>query len=90
MSAPTIEVAKAFSHPLRYRIMRYLWSEVDGGVASPTAMAEEFAEPLGNVSYHVKTLLGLGMIDLFETKPRRGALEHFYELSDAGKAAMRP
>jgi hypothetical protein len=30
------------------------------------------------VSYHTRYLLDLGLIDLIETQPRRGAVEHYY------------
>jgi DNA-binding transcriptional ArsR family regulator len=67
-------IVKALSHPLRTRILQLL-SE---GVASPNEMAKALGEPLGNVSYHVRILLDHECIELVETKPRRGALEHFY------------
>jgi DNA-binding transcriptional ArsR family regulator len=46
--------------------------------ASPSELAEELGEPLGNVSYHVRLLHELGLIDLVGTTPRRGAIEHHY------------
>jgi hypothetical protein len=39
-------------------------------------------EPLGNVSYHVKTLLEYDCVELVKTEPRRGAVEHFYRATD--------
>jgi DNA-binding transcriptional ArsR family regulator len=47
-------------------------------VASPSEIAEEIDAPLGNVSYHVRFLARVGMIELAATKPRRGAIEHYY------------
>jgi len=41
-------------------------------------------ERLGNVSYHVRILRELGLVELVRTEPRRGALEHFY------RATARP
>ena len=73
-------VIKALGHPLRQRILHVL----NARVASPSEIAEELDEPLGNVSYHVKTLLGNDAIELVETAPVRGAVEHFY------RATMRP
>ncbi len=67
-------MAKALSHPLRARVLGYL----NERSASPNEMAQAFDEPLGNVSYHVRALLELDCIELVETKPRRGAVEHFY------------
>ena len=71
---PTADEAKALNHPLR----RSLLIEFRLGTRSPTSLADQLDEPLGNVSYHVKTLLGLKMIELVKTEPRRGAVEHFY------------
>jgi len=46
--------------------------------ASPSELAQELGQPLGNVSYHVRLLHELGLIELVSTTPRRGALEHHY------------
>jgi hypothetical protein len=53
-------------------------------VASPSELAGELGEPLGNVSYHVRTLAELKCIELVRTTPRRGAVEHHY------RATVRP
>jgi DNA-binding transcriptional ArsR family regulator len=68
------KVVKALGHPLRRRILTAL----DGRVASPSELAEEFGEQIGNISYHFKTLERLDLIELVETTPRRGAIEHRY------------
>src|SRR5947209_16576577 len=47
--------------------------------ASPSQLAEELNAPLGNVSYHVRILDNLGLIKLTRKKPRRGAIEHYYQ-----------
>jgi DNA-binding transcriptional ArsR family regulator len=67
-------VVKALAHPLRVRIL----SMLDEGVLSPTQMATELAVPIGNVSYHTRQLLELGLIKLVRETPRRGAVEHHY------------
>jgi DNA-binding transcriptional ArsR family regulator len=67
-------VIKALSHPLRMRILGLL----DGEVHSPKELADELDEPLGNVSYHVRTLADMGLIELVKKVPRRGAIEHYY------------
>jgi DNA-binding transcriptional ArsR family regulator len=48
-------------------------------VSSPSELAEELDEPLGNVSYHMRFLADLKMVKLVRTEPRRGAVEHYYE-----------
>jgi DNA-binding transcriptional ArsR family regulator len=73
-------VVKSLGHPLRQRILHVL-SE---GVSSPNQIAQRLGEPLGNVSYHVKILLANDAIELVDTRPVRGAIEHFY------RATMRP
>ncbi len=67
--------AKAFSHPVRARILERL---SEHGVASPSELADALGEPLGTVSYHVRILRELDCLELVRTEPRRGALEHFY------------
>lgn len=67
-------MAKALSHPLRAKILARL-NEV---VASPNELSQEMEEPLGNVSYHVRALLELDCVELVKTRPRRGAVEHYY------------
>lgn len=73
-------VIRALGHPIRLRVLTVL----NDRVASPREMAEEFGEPLGNVSYHTRMLVELGAIELVDTQQRRGAIEHYY------RAVMRP
>jgi DNA-binding transcriptional ArsR family regulator len=65
---------KALAHPLRFRIL----AKLNEGPASPSTLAEQLGEPLGNVSYHVQRLLQQGAIELVDTRPVRGAVEHIY------------
>jgi DNA-binding transcriptional ArsR family regulator len=65
---------KAIGHPLRMRILALLSEEA----SSPARLATRLGEPLGNVAYHVRTLSGLGLLELVETRPVRGTTEHFY------------
>ena len=73
-------MAKALAHPLRVQLLTAL----NEGVASPNELAKRLNEPLTNVSYHVRMLHDLGCIELVDTEPRRGALEHYY------RAIVRP
>jgi DNA-binding transcriptional ArsR family regulator len=74
------QIFKALAHPLRMRLLAAM-SERE---ASPSELAAELDEPLGNVAYHVRMLEGFGCIELVRTTPRRGALEHHY------RAVVRP
>ncbi|MBV9817421.1 MAG: helix-turn-helix domain-containing protein [Solirubrobacterales bacterium] len=67
-------LVKGLAHPLRIHILRVLQDRV----ASPSEIAEELGAPLGNVSYHVRFLVRVGLIELAGTQPRRGAVEHYY------------
>ena len=71
---------KGLTHPLRYRILTLL----NDRQWSPNELSEELPEGLSQVSYHVKVLCKLDLIELTETRPARGAVEHFY------KAVERP
>src|SRR5947209_18981224 len=73
-------IIKAVAHPLRQRILHAL----NQGVASPNQLAQQLGERLPNVSYHIKILEKYGAIELVDTAPVRGALEHFY------RATARP
>jgi DNA-binding transcriptional ArsR family regulator len=79
-SAVDSRLAKALAHPLRVQLL----AQLNQGVASPNELAKKLGEPLTNVSYHVRMLHDLDCIELVETEPRRGALEHYY------RAVVRP
>jgi DNA-binding transcriptional ArsR family regulator len=65
---------KALAHPLRIRILAMLADRV----ASPVQLAGHLDATLGTVAYHVRTLHGLGLVELVDTRQRRGATEHYY------------
>ncbi len=65
---------KAMSHPLRVRILALL----EQRTASPNEISQVVEATLGTVSYHVRTLAQLGLIELVDETRRRGAIEHHY------------
>jgi DNA-binding transcriptional ArsR family regulator len=70
--------AKAMSHPTRAQIMRLLRRH---GQLSPAQAARELdGQPLGHVAYHFRRLEKLGLIEVCQKIPRRGAIEHIYRL----------
>lgn len=74
------QLVKGLSHPVRTKCLTVLAERV----ASPREIAESLDEDLSNVSYHVRVLSELGLIELVKEEPVRGAVAHFY------KAVERP
>jgi DNA-binding transcriptional ArsR family regulator len=68
-------LVKALAHPLRVSIL----SALEHRVASPSELAEELDVPLPNLSYHIRMLVQLDLLKLVKTRPRRGAIEHYYQ-----------
>jgi DNA-binding transcriptional ArsR family regulator len=68
-------LVKAVSHPLRVEVLEAIVCE---GEISPTLVATKLEQDLGKVSYHVNVLKDCEVIELAKTRPRRGALEHFF------------
>ena len=62
------------AHPLRAKALNILVERT----ASPNQIALELDEEVGNVSYHVKKLVRLGVVELVDERKVRGAVEHFY------------
>ena len=75
-------LAKAFAgfgHPTRLRIA-VLLSEANMSPVQATARIE--GSKLGAVAHHFRSLHAAGLIRQTSTRPRRGAVEHFYTLTD--------
>jgi DNA-binding transcriptional ArsR family regulator len=69
---------KAFSHPLRVRILAMLQERT----ASPVELADWLGARLGTVAYHVRTLHQLGLIELVDETRVRGAVAHHYRAKE--------
>jgi DNA-binding transcriptional ArsR family regulator len=76
---------RALGHPLRVEILRVL-GERSG---SPMALSKILGQPLGNVSYHVSVLAENDCIELIETRPARGAVEHIYRAKSHASLGSR-
>lgn len=74
------QLVKGLSHPVRTQCLTVLSDRV----ASPREISEILDEDLSNVSYHVRVLSELGLIELVSEEPVRGAVAHYY------KAVERP
>src|SRR2546430_6798454 len=78
-------VAKALSHPTRIGILERM-NEV--GQTSPSEAADGGTASLPAVAYHMRELKTAGLIRPTHTRPARRAVEHFYALTDTGRAAL--
>ena len=78
--SPQEVLVRALNHPVRVKALTILTDKV----ASPKEISKEIKVPLSNVSYHVRVLGELGLIEIVEEESVRGSVAHFY------KAAERP
>jgi DNA-binding transcriptional ArsR family regulator len=67
-------IVKAMGHPVRNDALSIL----NERVASPNEISKELGQSVGHVSYHIKVLKECDCIELVDTAPRRGAMEHYY------------
>ena len=79
-SSPQEVLVKALNHPVRVKALTILTEKV----ASPKEIAAQIDAPLSNVSYHVRVLDELGLVEIVEEESVRGSVAHFY------KAVERP
>ncbi len=68
------ELVKALSHPIRVEILEAL----QGRVASPNELSKDLDETLKVISYHAKTLVKCGCLELVNSAPRQGVSEQFF------------
>ncbi|MBS1890731.1 MAG: helix-turn-helix transcriptional regulator [Actinobacteria bacterium] len=71
------ELLVALRHVLRRKILRAMYLDEEATI-SPRRLAEVLKEPLSNVSYHVRILADCGAVELIDTEPVRGSMQHFY------------
>jgi DNA-binding transcriptional ArsR family regulator len=67
-------LAAIVAHPTRAHSFMILAERT----ASPVEIAQELGKDVGHVGYHVRKLQQLGLIELVDERPVRGAVEHFY------------
>jgi DNA-binding transcriptional ArsR family regulator len=77
---PHEKLVKGLSHPVRVECLTVLTKRI----ASPRQLSEILHHDLSNISYHVRVLDELGLIELVGEESVRGAIAHFY------KAVERP
>jgi len=71
-------LVRALGHPVRVQSLVIL----NERVASPNEISKELDQTVGHVSYHIKVLKECECIELVDTAPRRGAMEHYYRATD--------
>jgi DNA-binding transcriptional ArsR family regulator len=76
----------ALRHELRREILQSMADEEE---VSPKGLSKRLAQPLSNVSYHVRILDRRGAIALVRTMPARGSVKHFYRLSLKAEWALK-
>lgn len=76
-STPEDVLLFLLQHPLRKRLLR-LYVEATEAL-SPKGLTVPLNMHLSNISYHVRVLATYGALELVETKPQRGSVEHFYK-----------
>lgn len=78
--SPQEVLVKALNHPVRVKALTILTERT----ASPKEISAEIEVPLSNVSYHVRVLDELGLVEIREEESVRGSVAHFY------RAVKRP
>lgn len=73
---------RAVAHDLRRQVL----TAIRDGAQSPTVIARQLDVRTENVSYHVRVLADLDVIELVETRAVRGALMHLYEIANTEAA----
>lgn len=68
------KLVKGLSHPVRTECLTILAERT----ASPSQLAEILNHDLSNISYHVRTLVELGLVELVGEESVRGAVAHYY------------
>ena len=88
-AAEVTAIAKALGHELRRNLLAGFPDPGTKTGKSPNELSKALKEPLTNVSYHVRMLYDLGMLEPTSQEPRRGALEHYYRQTRLGYQARR-
>ncbi|HET7588564.1 MAG TPA: helix-turn-helix domain-containing protein [Solirubrobacterales bacterium] len=76
--SPQEILVKALNHPVRVKALTILTERI----ASPKEIAEIVDIPISNVSYHVRVLDELGLVEIMEEENVRGSVAHFYKAVD--------
>jgi DNA-binding transcriptional ArsR family regulator len=83
---PTDALLKALNHPVRAQALAILAN----GIASPTELADRLDQPLGNISYHVRVLEELGLVEIAAEEAVRGSMAHYFKYVEHDPDDGRP
>jgi DNA-binding transcriptional ArsR family regulator len=72
---PQEVLVKALNHPIRVKALTILTERT----ASPKEIAEQIEVAISNVSYHIRILEELGLVEIVEEESVRGSIAHFYQ-----------
>ncbi len=75
---PHEKLVKGLGHPVRVECLTVLAKRV----ASPRQLSEILDHDLSNISYHIRVLDELGLIELVAEESVRGAVAHFYKATE--------
>jgi DNA-binding transcriptional ArsR family regulator len=78
------KLIKALSHPIRVEILEAL----QGRAASSLELSQDLDASLQVISYHAKTLVKCGCVELIHSEPRQGSREHFFRV--VARSLKRP
>ncbi|MGH2941085.1 MAG: hypothetical protein ACRDPE_23545 [Solirubrobacterales bacterium] len=74
-------LAVAVAHPVRTRCFAILGERV----GSPADIARELFLDVNQVAYHIRQLCDWGLVEEVDSRPVRGAVEHFYKAVEFGE-----
>ena len=70
-------------HEIRREILQAAReAHAQGRHVSPIGLHKQLGRPVGTISYHVVVLRDEGALEILETVPRRGAVEHLYGINE--------
>lgn len=81
-------IVELVGHPLRLRILAWGFARPEERISAKVVTSFEDM-PISAVSYHVRKLRKEGYIRPAGEARRRGAIEHYYLLTDKGRAVVK-
>ncbi|HVW17419.1 MAG TPA: winged helix-turn-helix domain-containing protein [Solirubrobacteraceae bacterium] len=82
-----VRLGKGLAHPVRAAVLVAI-ADAGPSPLRPVALARRLGLSLGVVSYHVRSLAALGLIELHSTEQVRGAVAHDYVAAEGVRVAV--